>query len=107
MIATVLAIQTVQVTSEARARPIKTAFTTTSAFRYMPHGLRSRGKVAVPITEALSCASAEQGTAAAATRAVTHTTAIRENRLSDAQNCIPTDLVTYSASDVTMLHWQV
>jgi hypothetical protein len=40
-------------------RPINTAFTTGSAFRYMPHGLRSRGSVAVART--LSCASAAKG----------------------------------------------
>src|SRR5471032_2479771 len=36
-----LAIQMVQVMIEAMARPIMTAFTTTSAFWYMPHGDRS------------------------------------------------------------------
>src|SRR5471032_3636501 len=36
-----LAIQMVQVMIEAMARPIITAFTTTSAFWYMPHGDRS------------------------------------------------------------------
>src|SRR5262249_28491459 len=52
---------TVQVTIEAKARPINTAFTTGSALRYMPHGLRSRGSVAVATT--LSCASAGPGAA--------------------------------------------
>src|SRR5262245_578230 len=56
----VLASHTVQVTIEARARPISTAFTTGSALRYMPHGLRSRGSVALATT--LSCASAGNGT---------------------------------------------
>jgi hypothetical protein len=51
-ISTVLASHTVQVTSEAKARPIKTAFTTMSAFMNMPQGLRSRGNVAVPTTGA-------------------------------------------------------
>src|SRR5262249_36096507 len=59
-ISMVLASHTVQVTIEAKARPIKTAFTTRSALRYMPHGLRSRGSVAVART--LSCASAGKGT---------------------------------------------
>src|SRR5262249_29070691 len=40
---TVLASQTVQVTTEANARPAMTAFTITSADRNMPHGDRSRG----------------------------------------------------------------
>ena len=39
----VLASQTVQVTSEAKASPIITAFTTISALRNMPHGDRFRG----------------------------------------------------------------
>src|SRR5262245_20658732 len=56
----VLASHTVQVTIEAKARPINTAFTTGSALTYMPHGLRSRGRVAVATT--LSCASAGKGT---------------------------------------------
>src|SRR5262249_20259081 len=43
----VLASRTVQVTTGAKARPINTAFTTGSALRYMPQGLRSRGSVAV------------------------------------------------------------
>src|SRR5262249_41927126 len=54
-----LASQTVQVTIEAKARPINTAFTTGSALRYMPHGLRSRGSVAVATT--FSCASDADG----------------------------------------------
>ena len=61
MISIVLASHTVQVTSEAKARPIKTAFTTGSALMYMPHGLRSRGSVAV--ARILSCASADTGAA--------------------------------------------
>src|SRR4051795_12807423 len=59
MISIVLASHTVQVTSEAKARPIKTAFTTGSALMYMPLGLRSRGSVAVA---RISCASADTGT---------------------------------------------
>src|SRR6266478_4199464 len=54
-----LASHTVQVTIEAKTRPINTAFTTGSALRYMPQGLRSRGRVAVATT--LSCASAGRG----------------------------------------------
>jgi hypothetical protein len=60
-ISMVLASHTVQVTIEAKASPINTAFTTASALRYMPHGLRSRGRVAVATT--LSCASAGKGSA--------------------------------------------
>jgi hypothetical protein len=55
-ISMVLASHTVQVTIEATTRPINTAFTTGSALRNMPHGLRSRGRVAVATM--LSCASA-------------------------------------------------
>src|SRR5438067_2474551 len=57
----VLASQTVQVTSEATARPIRTAFTTASAFMNMPQGLRSRGSIALPMTGArpASCAVAD------------------------------------------------
>ena len=51
-----LASHTVQVTSEAKASPTSTAFTTGSALRNMPQGLRSRGSVAVPMM--LSCAHA-------------------------------------------------
>ena len=43
----VLASQTVQVTSEAKARPTITAFTTMSAFTNMPHGDRLRGSSAL------------------------------------------------------------
>ncbi len=39
----VFASHTVQVTSEAKASPIITAFTTMSALRNMPHGDRLRG----------------------------------------------------------------
>src|SRR4029077_7275886 len=60
-ISMVLASHTVQVTIEAKARPINTAFTTGSALIYMPHGLRSRGSAAVATT--LSCASAGTGAA--------------------------------------------
>src|SRR4029079_1265665 len=63
-ISIVLASHTVQVTSEAKARPIKTAFTTGSALMYMPQGLRSRGSVAV--ARILSCARTDTGTAIAA-----------------------------------------
>src|SRR4029434_10783364 len=54
-----LASHTVQVTTDARARPIRTAFTTGSALRNMPQGLRSRGSSAFATT--LSCARAERG----------------------------------------------
>src|SRR5262245_56780514 len=54
-----LASHTVQVTTEAMTRMINTAFTTGSALRYMPQGLRSRGSVAVATT--LSCANADRG----------------------------------------------
>ena len=40
-------------------RPINTAFTTGSTFRYMPQGLRWCGSLAVART--LSCASAAKG----------------------------------------------
>ncbi len=43
-----LAIQTVQVTSEANAKPIMTAFTMGAALRNIPQGERSRGNVATP-----------------------------------------------------------
>src|SRR5262249_10640628 len=66
-ISTDLASHTVQVTIEAKARPIKTAFTTGSALRYMPQGLRSRGSVAVATT--FSCASADRGAASHAINA--------------------------------------
>jgi hypothetical protein len=60
-----LASHTVQVTSDAKARPIRTAFTTESALTNMPQGLRSRGSVAVART--LSCANAGIGIDAMAT----------------------------------------
>src|SRR5690606_33102854 len=41
----VLASQIVQVSSEAKARPIITAFTMMSAAMNMPHGDRSRGRL--------------------------------------------------------------
>ena len=58
-ISIVLASHTVQVISEAITRPINTAFTTGSALAYMPHGLRSRGSVVMPMTSAPagSCAN--------------------------------------------------
>src|SRR5262249_18443953 len=64
-ISMVLASHTVQVTIDAKASPIRTAFTTGSALRYMPHGERSRGRVALPISGAspASCASADKGRA--------------------------------------------
>src|SRR5262245_53387886 len=57
----VLASHTVQVTSEAKARPIMTAFTTMSAPRNMPQGDRLRGNSALS-----AAASAAPGNSAAA-----------------------------------------
>jgi hypothetical protein len=45
-----LASQTVQVTTEAKARPTITAFTTMSAEVNIDHGDRSRGRCTAPIT---------------------------------------------------------
>src|SRR5262249_56201 len=45
-----LASQTVQVTSEAKASPMRTAFTTVSALMNIPQGVRSRGRSEVPTT---------------------------------------------------------
>src|SRR5262249_24685178 len=95
----VLASHTVQVTIEAKARPINTAFTTGSALRYIPHGLRSRGSVAVATT--LSCASAADGSASHAISAVAPGTAalnlhgLRKRRACRPclfQSCISADL---------------
>ncbi len=60
-ISIVLASHTVQVTTEANTSPIRTPLTIGSALRNMPHGVRSRGSVAVPMTAASpgSCASAD------------------------------------------------
>ncbi|MNQ53452.1 hypothetical protein D3C85_674910 [compost metagenome] len=49
-----LAIHTVQVNTEARARPIITAFTTISAFWYMPQGDRSWARICSPSSSAAS-----------------------------------------------------
>src|SRR5262249_42651982 len=84
----VLASHTVQVTIEAKARPINTAFTIGSALRYMPHGLRSRGSVAVATT--LSCASAGKGTisnAIMAARAATQGQQMPDDFPSDQGKC--------------------
>src|SRR5262249_5232635 len=56
-----LASHNVQVTTEAKARPINTACTAGSALGYLPGGLsgRGRGGVAIP----LSCATADTGAA--------------------------------------------
>src|SRR4029077_9202821 len=51
----VLASQTVQVTSEAKASPTITAFTTMSALRNMPHGERLRGNSAVGACASAAC----------------------------------------------------
>ena len=88
----VLASHTVQVTSDAKASPISTAFTTGSALMYMPHGLRSRGSVAVPMTgvSPASCASANAGTPIHAIAATPRASAQRIQLL---QNRISTGLI--------------
>ena len=53
------ATQTVQVTSEATARPIMTAFTMVSACRNMPQGERSCGKAAMATELSPACANAQ------------------------------------------------
>ena len=63
----VLASHTVQVTNEAIARPIITAFTTMSACMYMPQGLRSRGSVATSIDCSGGCSCAAARSAASKT----------------------------------------
>jgi hypothetical protein len=55
------ATQTVQVTSEATARPIMTAFTMVSACRNMPQGDRSCGSCAIAEELSLVCAHAQRG----------------------------------------------
>src|SRR5277367_6716990 len=54
-----LAIQTVQVMSEANAKPIMTAFTMGAALRNIPQGERSRGNVATPTGGASAFGTAE------------------------------------------------
>jgi hypothetical protein len=66
LISMLLASQTVQVTTEASASRMSTDFTTGSALRYMPQGVRSRGSVVAPITLSASSASAAIGTSQAA-----------------------------------------
>src|SRR5262245_19850702 len=65
-----LASQTVQVTSEAKTRPIITDCTTMSADMNIDHGDRSRGNCALPITGtpagAVACPMACRGHAAKA-----------------------------------------
>ena len=61
----VLASHTVQVTTDAIASPIITACTTGSALTNMPHGDRSRGSVAVPITGAVCGRILREGAVAA------------------------------------------
>ena len=81
MISMVLASHTVQVTNEASASPISTAFTTGSALRYMPHGERSRGSVSggsVPVPITTSCAGAANGRTASATAATARAIATGE-----------------------------
>src|SRR5215470_13587800 len=58
-----LASQTVQVTSDAKARPIITAFTTMSALMNMPHGDRSCGSSAALTSGRLGGATAGAGAA--------------------------------------------
>jgi hypothetical protein len=58
---TALASHTVQVTSDAKARPIITAFTTMSACRNMPHGDRSCGSVFVEVTDGPATTGVEDG----------------------------------------------
>src|SRR6266849_6633067 len=62
-VAPILASAIVQVTNDANARPIITAFTTMSAERNMPHGERSRGSCAAALVggEAGSFAGATAG----------------------------------------------
>ena len=50
----VFASHTVHVTSEAKARPTITAFTTASAFMNMPHGDRLRGNIASAVAAKLA-----------------------------------------------------
>ncbi len=69
-ISSVLASAIVQVTNDANARPIITAFTTMSADRNMPHGERSRGSCAAALVggEAGSFAGATAGACGSACR---------------------------------------
>src|SRR6476620_2001291 len=103
-ISTVLASHTVQVTSEAKASPIRTAFTTGSALIYMPHGLRSRGNVAVARTS--SCANAGMGRAInAAVRALralagrdagrNQRRPVRTHPREISRHCISTSLISH------------
>src|SRR5262250_2396955 len=96
----VLASHTVQVTIEAKARPINTAFTTGSALRYMPQGLRSRGSVAVART--LSCATAGKGTASHAINAAPRgIAALRPPNRCEARTRRLTDLLQLMRGRVT------
>src|SRR5438128_12654879 len=77
----VLDSQTVQVTTEAKARPTMTAFTTMSADANMPHGLRSRGSCPA---ESISWANAEllaTSAIASATTALTRCSLSRNHSL--------------------------
>jgi hypothetical protein len=53
----VFASQIVHVTSEAKANPIMTAFTTISAFTNMPHGDRLRGSSTWSVAAKLAAGS--------------------------------------------------
>src|SRR5262249_14777550 len=59
IISRALARHTVHVMTDASASPINTAFTTGSALRYIPQGLRFRGNAAVAMMA--SCARAIAG----------------------------------------------
>src|SRR5581483_4243415 len=63
----VLASQTVQVASEAMARPTITAFTTMSALRNMPQGDRFRGNRGFDVSANAACETIESADAKAAT----------------------------------------
>src|SRR5262245_1475309 len=104
-ISMVLASHTVQVTTDAKTRPISTAFTTGSALMYMPQGLRSRGSVAVPRT--LSCARAGAAATIDAVTAAPSTSAGADRRRRRARRAphpkaseyrVPTGLISHSPS---------
>jgi hypothetical protein len=86
-----LATHTVQVTSEATARPIMTAFTMVSACRNMPQGERSCGNAAMATELSPACAKAEVGNAAHAQSAAS------------ARTRVPTDCPERSSATPTLL----
>src|SRR5262249_34416598 len=67
-ISIVLTSQIVQVTTEAKASPTMTAFTTTSADMNMPQGDRSRGSAAAPMIGVAGRAGSEDWARAAPAR---------------------------------------